>query len=420
MTTGEAIAAIFECLRGESRQAALGRQDADVHASPRVARDALPRRAVRPSGPGRPRRRALLPRDARGDVHPNVGASRRCRSVRVPVAQGDRRRAGARTARRLGPRTSRCGTRSSSPTRSVVDGDLRIRGAPVRADDARVRGRGGRLGEAAPAAPAAAAHGGRAGAGARRWRPTDAVRSRRSRETSSSELGYELSERGSAALGRGRRPPRLRTTPGSPRGTRRLRACSGRRFGAAGTLALPDTGTSRPVRGDEPPVQREEVRPLGRDAGRVAAEREPPRDLAVRDAQRVGALLERRKEDVRADDDGGPEDPPADLRAPELAPVRSAKRPETSVEPAREDASVGDRRGRVAEAAHLRSPRDAARRGVERDHLARARDGVEPRAVGRWTRVEALVPERVALQVRRPELAPGRGGRGRRRSPRTS
>ena len=90
-------------VRGEGRKAALGRQDADVHAPPRAPRAPLPGGPVRPPDPGRPRRRALVPRDAGGDVHAHVGAPDDARAVRVPLAQGGRRCAGARTARRLEP-----------------------------------------------------------------------------------------------------------------------------------------------------------------------------------------------------------------------------------------------------------------------------------------------------------------------------
>ena len=49
---------------------------------------------------------------------------------------------------------------------------------------------------------------------------------------------------------------------------------------------------------DEATVEREEVRALGRDAGRVPAHREPPDDPSVRPAHRVRLLLERGEEDV--------------------------------------------------------------------------------------------------------------------------
>ncbi len=89
------------------------------------------------------------------------------------------------------------------------------------------------------------------------------------------------------------------------------------------------------------------------------------------------------------------------------SPVGRAKCPESSVEPAGEDAPVRDRGRRVAEPAHARMPHDAARGRVERVDGARACDRVEPRAVRRGARVEALVAERVALEVRRPLLFAG-------------
>ena len=63
--SGEAIAAIYETYAASERQAALGGQDADVHAPPTAARAPLPGRAVRPPDPRRARRCALVPAHAR-------------------------------------------------------------------------------------------------------------------------------------------------------------------------------------------------------------------------------------------------------------------------------------------------------------------------------------------------------------------
>ena len=62
-------------VRGQARQAALGGQDAAVHAPPRPHRPALPGRPVRAPHPRRPRRRARVPRHAGRRGHEDVGAS---------------------------------------------------------------------------------------------------------------------------------------------------------------------------------------------------------------------------------------------------------------------------------------------------------------------------------------------------------
>ena len=99
---GDAIAAIFEAYAAKSAEAALGRQDADVHASPTAARPSLPHRAVRPPDPRRARRGALVPAHARGDLHPDLGASGHAFGVRVPVAKRGLRGTGAGGASRAG------------------------------------------------------------------------------------------------------------------------------------------------------------------------------------------------------------------------------------------------------------------------------------------------------------------------------
>ena len=103
MRTGDAIAAIYEAYAASRRKAALGRQDADVHASPAAARAALPERAVRPPDPRRARRRALLPAHAGGHVHPDLGSSGHASRVRLPVADGGRGGARAGTTGRAVP-----------------------------------------------------------------------------------------------------------------------------------------------------------------------------------------------------------------------------------------------------------------------------------------------------------------------------
>ena len=110
---------------------------------------------------------------------------------------------------------------------------------------------------------------------------------------------------------------------------------------------------------------------------------------------------------------GAPEDATVDRGAPELVAGRRAEGAQPAVEAAREHASVGDRGRRVAEPADAGRPDDVPVRGVERGDLARARDAVDPLAVARRARVEALVAECVALRgtsssARRPSRDRGR------------
>ena len=99
-------------VRGAARQAALGRQDADVHAAPAAARAAVPGRALRPPHPRRPRRGALVPRDAAKGSSPALGAPARCRRLRVPVAQPRSRRRG-RSAGASAPSATRAALRGA-------------------------------------------------------------------------------------------------------------------------------------------------------------------------------------------------------------------------------------------------------------------------------------------------------------------
>ena len=129
-------------LRGVRRargKAALGRQDAALHAASAAARAALPGRALGASGSRRPRRRALVPRAARGLLGQDVGAAAHRRPVRGAVADGDPRRAAARRARRRPlPRAPLRGSRRRARARAAPR--LRARVAAVGAGDARLHG----------------------------------------------------------------------------------------------------------------------------------------------------------------------------------------------------------------------------------------------------------------------------------------
>src|SRR5262249_48799766 len=106
------------------------------------------------------------------------------------------------------------------------------------------------------------------------------------------------------------------------------------------------------------------------------------------------------------DDDRGSEEASADPLVPQLVAGRRPEGAEPPVEAAGEDLSVRDRGRRVAEPSHTGRPHDTAVGGVHCDDLPRARDRIQPGAVTRGTRVEALVAERIALEIRRPTLGP--------------
>ena len=75
-------------VRGESRQAPLGRQDAEVHAASRPDRATLSRRPVRPSHSRRSRRRALVSPDGGGIVTKTWAHPRSAARLRLRVAVG--------------------------------------------------------------------------------------------------------------------------------------------------------------------------------------------------------------------------------------------------------------------------------------------------------------------------------------------
>src|SRR5439155_15636644 len=73
-----------------------------------------------------------------------------------------------------------------------------------------------------------------------------------------------------------------------------------------------------PAHSDEASEEREVVRALGRDHGRVLAEAQVPDDLPVLSPEGVGPLTRRGDEDEVADHDRRAEDLAADIRAPAL------------------------------------------------------------------------------------------------------
>ena len=129
---------------------------------------------------------------------------------------------------------------------------------------------------------------------------------------------------------------RRRVTQRSPLWRRGTRRCS-RRFLTFGPWPADrhELGRPHPIRclaryaavraaeGDEHPVEREVVRPLRRDPGGVLPDRVVPHDLAVGGPRRVRLRLERREEDEVADDDRRAEDASADVRSARGAGRRS-------------------------------------------------------------------------------------------------
>ena len=232
-------------LRRAGGQAALGRQDPDVHAAPRAPGEPLPGRPVRPPGPGRPRCRALVPGDAGGDASRGRGRTRRHR--RSSRASGARRcRTHARSdGASAPPATTRSATRSSSPTRRRRRRDLRVRRDPVRAGHARVRRCRGRVRRSRISSGSCDRRPRAFGAGARTCPPRTSPPSSRSPETSSASSATRSRRRA-------RVPARRRlvacTTRASPRGTRRRRCSSARRSGGGAIRGCQrrERGTSRP------------------------------------------------------------------------------------------------------------------------------------------------------------------------------
>ena len=169
-------------VRRGARQGPLGRQDADVHAAPRLLERLWPDALLRPPDPRRPGRGAVVPRHAGRDRHEDVGASRR--TPRASPASGATEVRAAQALGRAGRRagTWSCATRSSSRDPERSSADLRLRGPRLRAGDARLRRQGGRLREAAPAEPAPAADAGAARL-AERDAPASGSRSKRSPAT---------------------------------------------------------------------------------------------------------------------------------------------------------------------------------------------------------------------------------------------
>ena len=238
MPTGEAIAAIFEAYAATagSRAGATRRRCTCVtsRSLERLFPDAQYVHLIRDGRDAA----AVLPRDARGDVHANVGASHDARAVRLPMAQGDRRRAGARTCGRLEPlpRGPLRGARRR-PDRDRRR-DLRVR----RSSPSSRRCSNTQATWTCPRSRTSSGCSRPPTKGVRSWREEMATADIRAFEEIAgdllAELGYEVTNAAPPRSVRAQ-PPGRRTTPASPRGTRRSRSCSAHRFGVAGTLALP-------------------------------------------------------------------------------------------------------------------------------------------------------------------------------------
>ena len=105
-----------------------------------------------------------------------------------------------------------------------------------------------------------------------------------------------------------------------------------------------------------------------------------------------------------ADHDRRAEDAAADPRLPQLAAVAGPEGAQAAVEAPDEDPAVGDRRRRVAQATDPPRPHDVPVPRIEGNHLAGARDRIQASPVGGRAGIEALVTERVAGDVRAPQL----------------
>ena len=227
-----------------------------------------------------------------------TGATPRCRSCRCPRGRSRATWAHPRTPARFaclwrqevndgarsaaesaGRATTRCATRSSSPSRRRSCARSAGSRPPVRADDARLRGRQSTSPRSRTSSGSCASDARRQELAGRRCPPTDVAAFEAIAGDLLAALGYERSAGGDAGRAGGS-CARLVPTPGSRVERHRLARRSARRSGAAATrgsqpewLRLDISAADR----DEPAVQREEVRPLGGDPGRVLAERKPPR-----------------------------------------------------------------------------------------------------------------------------------------------
>ena len=284
-STGEAIAAIYEAYADGAGKPRWGDKTPMYMRHLALLERALSRRAVRAPRSAT----AATPRSRSSRCR--RGRSREPGRIRGRPAQfaclwrtevGDARV--ARRARRAARATSRCATRSSSPTpEAVVRGICDVRRASVRA---------GRC-SSTPASVDVSAkpHQQRLlqppTAGVRSWRERDGpadvarVRGRRGRSARGARVRASLAPHDQA---RGAR--RCRCAWYDARLAAWNAAAAARPALAAlaspppAALSTPDgaSAASRPRTAMQPAVQREEVRALGRDARRVAAEREPPHD----------------------------------------------------------------------------------------------------------------------------------------------
>ena len=306
---------------------------------------------------------------------------RDARAVRVPVAEGGRRRARARPPRRRRalPRGALRGARRGS--RGGRSRDLRVRGDPVRADDARLHRRGRRLREAAPAAAPARLRRPACGAGARTCRGRRGrVRRRRGRPSRPSSA---TSARPTTAVGRTRSGSRVALVRRAPHRAWNVAASAAPALAAlaspsSAALSLRCFGASdRAYAMSRPFSDRKYVRSVA-IPGVYLPSGSARRSIRRRPAQRVRAASRASRRTRTAPiTTGAPRSrPPTDVLQ-SSSPARRAERAQAAVESAGEDAALCDGRRRVPEPADAARPHDAAAGGVERDDLSRARDRVE-------------------------------------------
>ena len=369
MTTGAAIAAVFEAYAAE-RRAALGRQDAALRAAPDAAGASSAPRAVRASGPRRARRGPLVPEACPRGVHAHVGASAR----RPPgsLASGARRSRGAALGHRVGParyhevRYEQLVAAPESTIRELcvfaaLPFEPRCSTTPAQSTSPRSR---------TSSASCSTADAGVRELARPRCPPADAAafesiagdppRGARVRALAASDGGEAARAAAAHALVRARLTAWNVTASPS----------SGRRSGAAAIRgSQPGLRGVAARRRDEPAVQREEVRALGGDSGRVLAEWKPPRDRAVLDAQCVGLLLERREETYGPITTGAPRILPPTEVFQSSSPVvaRNARsRPSNPPAKTRPSATAGVVYPRPPTPAR---PHDVSARGFDREDL---------------------------------------------------
>ena len=197
MTTGEAIAAVFEAYAAARGKPRWGDKTPLYMQYLPLLERALPDGALRAPDPRRAGRGALVPRRPRGDHDRRLGPPPRRGGVRMPVGHRDprpRRTSGGAWA----AATSRCATRPSSRLRrksssacAASPGSSTTTRCSATSERPSRRARSTSSGSTSPRGSASAT-------GARRCPGPTGRRSRRSRATSSHELGYEVAARGHA------------------------------------------------------------------------------------------------------------------------------------------------------------------------------------------------------------------------------